>query len=1119
VSGDNTQHLITLSTLTCSLKGQRLMTLPWSAELNQIVFQAEAEANRQGQRFSTSHLLLSLCALPSSVNALLRAERIDSSILLQILPHVFAEHEGTTRRVFELAGAFGQKDMALCVSPVHLLQALAVDPHCQAHEMLVLSGFNLSAALPGLHGAPETATRIATNAYRGVLSSSSSAAMPSFQGKPPSSPSWSPVSSMEAPASARGLGGGTYAPRAGRDDAPAASSQTLSRGGNLGARWSPEPQPRPTPPASNGYSVPDRGFDSDTGAAWGETDTADFDTSPPHDSSPYDFTEPPPPPRAPQPPPERLSLIAQKPALNLPRELVERSRSGLYSSPGLTSVGPKPTATPLPGSSAPKGPAGQSKPNTVHPLLRDRTASPDSPALGIKAKLAQQSQQAKNTSPSSPASPADRTDRTDRSGRARERAASSPPASTSPAASRAATKPASKSVTKPPSKPATTTHDLDTSSPPPPSADALASTKQLAKLLFNDRPRAAATPPSDTSPEAIARRALEFDRFNLNPRTFPTLTRYGRNLLAEARDSKLDPMIGREREVHLLIDVLNKRLSNNPVLVGPPGTGKTAIVEGLANLMASDSPPPGLSDRTIIALEYGALLAGTQLRGSFQERLGALKREVERAEGRVVLFLDELHTWLGSGSADGSADAISELKVALARGKLPCIGATTTDEFKRFLDADPAMERRFDPIRIEPPDTAECLRFIQGGINRYVVHHGVRYPRDVIEVAIKLSNRFIPERQQPDKAISVLDRAGSLARRLGLSEVGHEQVAAVISDLARVPTERLLLEDHDRLLRMEEHLSANLIGHADVISRVARTIRRNHAGFASNRPMGSFLLLGPTGVGKTELVKVLADFMFGSREAFVRVDMSEFMEKHSVARLLGAPPGYVGFDEGGQLTEALRRQPYQIVLLDEVEKAHPDVLNILLQLLDEGHLSDGQGRKVNFSNAIIILTSNLGSEHMRDARRTPLGFGVTPGDAALDPQVKALSAMERKILTTAEGAFPPELWNRIEDRLVFHPLDRAQVSQVAALQLRDSARRLEYERGISLTFAPALIPFLIDHGGFDPVLGARPMRQTIQRLVESAIADAVLAQRLLSGQAALIGVRGDEVSVEVLPAR
>jgi ATP-dependent Clp protease ATP-binding subunit ClpC len=599
-----------------------------------------------------------------------------------------------------------------------------------------------------------------------------------------------------------------------------------------------------------------------------------------------------------------------------------------------------------------------------------------------------------------------------------------------------------------------------------------------------------------------------FDRFQLNPKAFPYLAKFGRNLLAEARERRLDPVIGRDEEIRQLLDVLNKRRANNPLLIGAAGVGKTAIVEGLAWQAAQRDVPPGLEDRTIIALDLCTLLAGTQLRGSFQERMAAIKKEVLKGNGQIIIFLDELHAWIGAGSGDASSDAAGELKIALARGEFPCIGATTPKEFKRFIETDPAFERRFELIDVKPPSIDDAVLIIDGIIDRYAQHHRVQYSPETIQAAVRLSERYIPERALPDKAIGLLDRAGSLARRLHANTVHPENVAAIVSALAKVPIERLLMSDKEKFLHLDVYLSERLIGHQRVVDRVARVLRRNHAGFNSQRPIGSFLFLGPTGVGKTEMAKVLAEFLFGSRNAMVRIDMSEFGEQHAVARLVGAPPGYVGFDDGGQLTEAMRRQPHQIVLLDEIEKAHPDVLNILLQLLDDGRLTDGKGRTVDFSNALVIMTSNLGSsEASHEIRKNVIGF------ASNDSVSKRNEQIERAVLAAAQRALLPELWNRIEDRLVFHPLDKEDVARIAALQLADSAQRLDKERDIQLAFDDSLIDFLIERGGFDPALGARPMRTTIQTYVESSVADLILRDQLGPGDFARVLIENGEVQV------
>jgi ATP-dependent Clp protease ATP-binding subunit ClpC len=544
--------------------------------------------------------------------------------------------------------------------------------------------------------------------------------------------------------------------------------------------------------------------------------------------------------------------------------------------------------------------------------------------------------------------------------------------------------------------------------------------------------------------------------------------------------------------------------------------GKTAIVEGLAvDLIARMEDGSGLGDQLVVELEMARLLSGTHLRGSFSERLMGLKDEVLKAEGRVIIFLDEIHTWMGAGASGDGADAAGELKAALARGKFPCIGATTPKEYTRFIENDPAFKRRFETVEVGEPSVEEAVEIIRGVLPSYVEHHGVEFDDEAIVAAVHFSQRYIPDQMLPAKAIGLLDTAGSRARRTNQDRITRAVVAEVVSDRTGVPVDKLLMRDRERFLRMEEHLSASLIGHREVVQQVSQVIRRNYAGFHSGRPIGSFLFLGPTGVGKTELVKVLAEFLFRDRAAMVRIDMSEYREAHAISRLIGAPPGYVGYEHGGQLTEAVRRKPYQLVLFDEVEKAHPEVLNVLLQLLDDGHLTDGRGRKVDFSNTVIILTSNLGSAQFRAglaAVTTPrIGFAGFGAGVSRPPEIALTPETEREVVSIARAALSPELWNRIEERLVFGPLSRDQVAEIARLQLRDSSRRLAAEREVFVEPGSGLFEFLIDHGGYDPQLGARPMRQTIQRLIEGPVSELILAGTVSPGDQLVVEVRNGEL--------
>ena len=592
-------------------------------------------------------------------------------------------------------------------------------------------------------------------------------------------------------------------------------------------------------------------------------------------------------------------------------------------------------------------------------------------------------------------------------------------------------------------------------------------------------------------------------RFALDPDDYPLLCELGRNLTILAEDGELDPLIGRSREVEQLVDILNKRRANNPCLIGDPGVGKTAIVEGLAQrIVAGEGDVGALGKKVVVELAMGSLLAGTQLRGAFSERLGKLKEEVLRADGRVILFIDEIHTLVGAGAGDGPLDAANELKTALARGEFPCIGATTEKEYRRHFESDPALARRFQVILAEEPDLHDALQVVEGLERHYSEHHNVQYLPEAVEAAVRLSHRWIHDRFLPAKAIDVLDFAGALAARQQKPLVSEREVAAVVAKIAKVDEDRLLASDAERLLAMEGALKERVIGHDTAMARIARVIRVNFAGFTSSRPMGSFLLLGPTGVGKTECGKVLAGYLFGSRDALTRLDMTEYADAHSVSRLIGAPPGFVGHEQGGQLTEAVRRRPYQILLFDEIEKASTEVLNVLLQLLEEGQVTDGRGRRVRFDHTVVILTSNLGWAEF-DKQDRQVGFAAGPGGG---------DASER-VIEVARRALAPELWNRIEEKLVFKPLQLADVERIAALLLRDSSERLMAERRIAYRTTAAVIPHLIKNGGFDPRHGARPMRRRIQELVEGAVADAILRGQAQPGATLTVDVVGGKAVV------
>jgi ATP-dependent Clp protease ATP-binding subunit ClpC len=578
-------------------------------------------------------------------------------------------------------------------------------------------------------------------------------------------------------------------------------------------------------------------------------------------------------------------------------------------------------------------------------------------------------------------------------------------------------------------------------------------------------------------------------RLALDAAEYPLLASLGRNLSAAAKAGRLDPVVGRGREIDEVIDILGKRRTNNPCLVGEPGVGKTAVVEGVAQRLAEATGASG--ERIIVELDMATLLAGTQLRGSFSEKLNELKDEVKRAAGRVIVFVDEVHTLVGAGATgEGAQDAANELKSAMSRGEFPCIGATTHDEFRRFIAQDPALERRFTPVAVNEPSVPETVAILQGVIARYEEHHRVRYAPEALHAAASLAARYVSDRFLPDKAISIVDLSGSRARRERRSLVESEDVARTVARLAGIPEERLVLGDRERLLRLEEELKARVVAHEEVASRMARVLRRNYAGFASRRPLGSFLFLGPTGVGKTAMARALAEVLYGTHDALTRIDMSELSEAHGISRLLGAPPGYVGHGEGGQLTEPVRRRPSSVVVLDEIDKAHREVWMLLLQVLDEGRLTDGKGRHIDFSNAVVILTTNLGAEAF-DRKTRPLGFGNEARAGAV--------AAEEAAMHSARRALPPELWNRIDERLVFRPLEEKEIARVAALILAESSERLASEKSIEYVCGDDVVALLLGSAGFDPSVGARPMRQTVQRLVEAPIAEGILKGEFVSG--------------------
>lgn len=595
-----------------------------------------------------------------------------------------------------------------------------------------------------------------------------------------------------------------------------------------------------------------------------------------------------------------------------------------------------------------------------------------------------------------------------------------------------------------------------------------------------------------------------WERFELDPQKFPTLTALGRNLTLAAARGELDPVVGRDAVIEQALDVLAKREGNNPCLVGIAGVGKTSIVRGLAQRIAAAEDVLSLDDRVIVQIPVSELVAGTGVRGALASRIGALRKEVLAAKGRVVIFFDEIHQLFIGEAAD---EVASELKIAFSRGELPCIGATTPEDFQKALAADAALARRFSLVEVEQPSREEAYLIVDALKPRLEAHHRVSYQTEALALGVGWSVRYLPGRALPDKAVSILDLAGARTRRRGKPEVTAESVAEVVAELADMPVDRLLEADGERMLRLEEILAERVVGHGEQIRRIARILRRNAAGLGSRRPIGTFLLLGPTGVGKTESAKAIAEVLFHCDTAMTRVDLSEFSEPHSIARLIGAPPGYVGHEAGGQLTEAVRRRPYQVILLDELEKAHPDVLTSFLAVFDEGRLTDGRGRTVDFTNTVILMTSNLGAEESGSTPRRRVGFGNEAVERA---------DLEQRVVAAARSALAPELYNRIDEVLVFAPLARNEVREIARRLLEGVSRALSAQRGLRLDFGQDVVEFLLDHGGFDPTLGARPMKRTIARLVEAPLAEKILRGELNPKSTLLLCVEGESLEVDVL---
>ena len=633
----------------------------------------------------------------------------------------------------------------------------------------------------------------------------------------------------------------------------------------------------------------------------------------------------------------------------------------------------------------------------------------------------------------------------------------------------------------------------------------------------------------------------------------PTLDQFSRDLTALAREGKLDPVVGREREIMRMIQILSRRTKNNPCLVGEPGVGKTAVVEGLANRIVANNVPEVIENKRLLTLDLSAMVAGSKYRGEFEERIKRVISEAG-ADGEVLLFIDEIHTIIGAGGAEGALDAANILKPALARGELQIIGATTLEEYRKHIEKDAALERRFQPITVEEPSEEESIAILRGIKEKYEEHHKVRIDDEAILAAVKLSARYINDRYLPDKAIDLIDEASSklrithsgepktikrLREQLLLLEgekedcirkedfeaaslikkkqeqkkkkldkvleewkqdkeenqlhVTESDIALIVSDWTRIPAEKLSESESEKLKKLEQMLHARVIGQDEAVHAVAQAIKRGRVGLKDpKRPIGSFMFLGPTGVGKTELSKALAEVVFGSEQNLIRVDMSEYMEKYSVSKMIGSPPGYVGYDEGGQLSEKVRRNPYSVILFDEIEKAHPDVLNILLQVLDDGHITDSQGRKVSFKNTIIIMTSNVGAEQIVSPKK--LGF-----DSSADQRGRDYTYMKTKVLEELKRLFKPEFLNRIDEIIVFRPISKENMAQILEIMLKNLYQRAKGEMNLGISLDKKAKSFLIEKG-YDPKFGARPLKRTIQTEVEDILSEAILEGEVHPGE-------------------
>ena len=614
-------------------------------------------------------------------------------------------------------------------------------------------------------------------------------------------------------------------------------------------------------------------------------------------------------------------------------------------------------------------------------------------------------------------------------------------------------------------------------------------------------------PPRKVEPSASTHRNV----FVLEQAQYPTLLEIGRNLTQAALNGEIDPIFGRDAIIDAVIDVLLMKQVNNPCLIGEAGVGKTAVVEGLALRLAGNVEQYGrLGSAVIIEIQTSALLAGTALRGAFSERMRKLRDEVAKAEGQVLVFMDEIHTIMGAGTGDGPLDAANDLKSALSRGKFPLIGATTRTEYERHIEKDPAMERRFQTVDVPEPSATEAIAILSGVAPVYAKHHQVLYSHEAIQSAVHLSKRFITDRCLPDKAIAVLDRAGAQTRRAGRPQVLVDDVARAVHQLTAVPMDRLLADERGRIRDLAGDLQARIVGHDAAMQRVARRIQRNYAGFSGDRPLASLLFVGAPGVGKTETARALAQALFVVDDALVRFDMTEFSEAHSVAKLIGSPPGYVGHAQAGQLAHALQKRPYRVLLFDEIDRAAPEVLSLLLQLLDAGRIKDAHGQIVDVRNCIVVMTSNLGAELLVQGVRRKVGFGQF--DAAPPEHLEQDPALENAVIERAKSALPPEFWSRIDEPIVFRPLGLAAARQIAIRHLELGAQRLYDARLIRYTATDAVVDLLLD-GGLDPAHGARSLRSRVESLVEAFVTDCILDGQLQTGMEVVLTVVNGRVAL------